>query len=200
MRRLDLDGAGLPDSYATHDPDAIVVDSLSKVLWGGLRIGWIRAPRKHVTALLQSRLRHDLGTAAFDQLVAAEVLRHHRHLFDESVDRLRRQRSAMVDALAAHLPDWDVPVPAGGPNLWVGLPRRASTGLVAAAAEEGLLLTPGPRFTLGAPTAGERHLRLPVTSPEHVSVEAARRLARAWETVVSGRRCAPGGAAVDLIA
>lgn len=200
MRRLDLDGTGLPASYAVHDPDAIVVDSLSKVLWGGLRIGWIRAPRRHVTALLQSRLRHDLGTAAFDQLVAAEVLRHHRHLFDESVQRLRRQRSAMLDALATHLPDWDVPVPPGGPNLWARLPRRASTSLVAAAAEEGLLLTPGPRFTLGAPSAGERHLRLPCTSPEHVSVEAVTRLARAWDTVVSGRRCAPSGARVDLIA
>lgn len=200
MRRLDLAGEGLPASYAAHDPDAIVVDSLSKVLWGGLRIGWIRAPRRHVTALLQSRMRHDLGTAAFDQLVAAEVLRHDQHLFDEAVVRLRRQRAAMVEALAAHLPDWDVPVPPGGPNLWVSLPSRSSSRLVAAAAQEGLLLTPGPRFTLGAPSAGERRLRLPCTSAEHVGVEAVQRLARAWSAVVSGRRCEPTGTRVDLIA
>lgn len=200
MRRLDLAGEGLPASYAAHDPDAIVVDSLSKVLWGGLRIGWIRAPRRHVTALLQSRMRHDLGTAAFDQLVAAEVLRHDQHLFDEAVVRLRRQRAAMVEALAAHLPDWDVPVPPGGPNLWVGLPSRSSSRLVAAAAQEGLLLTPGPRFTLGAPSAGERRLRLPCTSAEHVGVEAVQRLASAWSAVVSGRRCEPTGTRVDLIA
>jgi DNA-binding transcriptional MocR family regulator len=200
MRRLDLAGGGLPPSYAVHDPDAIVVDSLSKILWGGLRIGWIRAPRRHVTALLQSRMRHDLGTAAFDQLVAAEVLRHDHHLFDESVERLRRQRGALVGMLAEGLPDWDVPVPAGGPNLWVGLPSRSSSQLVAAAAQEGLLLTPGPRFTLGAPSAGERHLRIPCTAPEHVAREAVGRLARAWRSVTSGRRCEPAGAAVDLIA
>lgn len=200
MRRLDLSGSGLPTSYATYDPDAIVVDSLSKVLWGGLRIGWIRAPRRRVTALLQSRMRHDLGTAAFDQLVAAEVLRHDHHLFDEQVARLRRQRAVVVDALAERLPDWDVPVPAGGPNLWVTLPSRSSSLLVAAAAQEGLLLTPGSRFTLGAPSAGERHLRLPCTAPEHVGVEAVDRLTRAWASVTSGRRCEPADTTVDLIA
>ena len=200
MRRLDLGGGGLPASYAVHDPDAIVVDSVSKVLWGGLRIGWIRAPRRHVTALLQSRMRHDLGTAAFDQLVVAEVLQHDRHLFDETVDRLARQRAALVEALRLHLPDWHVPVPAGGPNLWATLPSRDSTRLVAAAAQEGLLLTPGPRFTIGAPSAGERHLRLPVTAPVHVADEAVRRLARAWEAVRTGRRCEPSSATVDLIA
>jgi DNA-binding transcriptional MocR family regulator len=200
MRRLDLSGDGLPTSYAAHDPDAIVVDSLSKVLWGGLRIGWIRAPRRHVTALLQSRMRHDLGTAAFDQLVAAEVLRHHTHLFEETVARLRGQRAALVGALSERLPDWEVPVPPGGPNLWVGLPSRSSSLLVAAAAQEGLHLTPGPRFTLGAPSAGERRLRLPCTAPEHVGVEAVERLARAWSVVVSGRRCHTAGPAVDLIA
>lgn len=200
MREIDLVDGGLPPSYATYDPGALVVDSMSKVLWGGLRVGWIRSPHRHVTALLQTRMHHDLGTGAFEQLVLHDVLSEQPELLGEGVNRWRRQRSALVDALREQLPQLDVPVPAGGPNLWVGLPSRFSSRLVAAAAEERLLLTPGPRFVVGAPLAGENRLRLPCIASEHVAVEAVRRLALAWERVEGGGRCEPRPRTVDLIA
>lgn len=199
LRRVNLDGVELPRSYLAHDPSSIVVDSFSKVLWGGLRVGWIRAPHRLVTQLVQARMAQDLGSAAFDQLVVHAMMTDHAHLFDEHLDRMRRQRDVLVDQLRRALPRFHVDAPAGGPSLWVGLPGRTSSRLVAAAEEQGLLLTPGPRFFVGSPTAGERHLRVPVTSPEHVLTEAVARLARAWESVDDVRRPADPRT-IDLIA
>ena len=44
-RRERLGATALPEHYAVHDPAAVLVGSAAKSLWGGLRIGWIRAPR-----------------------------------------------------------------------------------------------------------------------------------------------------------
>ena len=74
MRDLNLDGMDMPRSYASHDPRAVIVDSASKSFWGGLRVGWIRAPHGLVRPLIQERMSQDLGTAAFEQLVLAELL------------------------------------------------------------------------------------------------------------------------------
>ncbi len=57
-----------------YDSRTVLVDSASKVFWGGLRVGWVRAPRDLVMPLIQSRMTLDLGSAAFEQLVLAELL------------------------------------------------------------------------------------------------------------------------------
>ncbi len=47
LRNLPLDETPLPAPIAAHAPDgaSITIGSVSKVLWGGLRVGWIRAAR-----------------------------------------------------------------------------------------------------------------------------------------------------------
>ena len=198
QRDVNLDGIELPPSFGTFDRDAMLVDSASKTFWGGLRVGWIRAPRDLVMPLVQARMTHDLGTAAFEQLVFAEVLQDPEPVLTSALNGFRTQRDHLVDLLATHLPDLAVSPPAGGLSIWAGLPDHNSTRLVAAAREHGLLLTPGPRFFSGAPVAGEAHLRLPYTQAPAVLEDAVHRLAKAYE----GRRAddAPDGPRLDLIA
>ena len=45
IAEVDLDGGPMPLPFAAHDPRAITVGSSSKSHWGGLRTGWVRAPR-----------------------------------------------------------------------------------------------------------------------------------------------------------
>jgi DNA-binding transcriptional MocR family regulator len=198
LRDVNLDGVELPPSFGSFDRDVLLVDSASKTFWGGLRVGWIRAPHDLVMPLVQARMTHDLGTAAFEQLVLAEVLRDPVPVMISALNGFRRQRDHLVDLLATHLPELEVSRPAGGLSLWAGLPEHNSTRLVAAAREHGLLLTPGPRFFTGAPIAGEAHLRLPYTQAPAVLDDAVHRLAKAYE----GRRAddAPDGPRLDLIA
>lgn len=204
LREVNLDGVELPASYAEHDDRALLVDSSSKAYWGGLRVGWIRAPRPMVMPVVQHRMADDLGSSAFEQLVLTELLTEGGQTAAAGRDTLRTARDHLLAELAEHLPEITVPCPAGGLNLWATLPGRMSSRLVAAAARHGLLLTPGPRFVSGPAAVGERHLRLPYTHAPAVQTQAVQRLRAAFDEVTGAAprttSAAPTGDCLDLIA
>lgn len=200
LREVNLDGVTLPPTLAHRNPRTILIGSSSKAYWGGLRVGWIRAPRPAVVPLLQARMMDDLGTSAFDQLVLCELFEDGGQTLAASRSRARAARDHLLGELATQLPDFRTTCPAGGLNLWLTLPERVSTSLVADSTDHQLMLTAGSRFFPGAPAAGERHLRLPYTHPHEVLTEAVRRLALAWECVASGTATAGTKPTMDLIA
>ncbi len=200
LRDVNLDGIVLPPTLAHHNPSAILIGSSSKAYWGGLRVGWIRAPRPAVMPLLQARMMDDLGTSAFDQLVLCELLEDGGQTLAASRSRARAARDHLLGELATQLPGVRTTCPAGGLNLWLTLRERVSTPLVAHSTDHQLMLTAGPRFFPGAPAAGERHLRLPYTHTHEVLTEAVRRLALAWSCVASGTATAGTAPPIDLIA
>ena len=200
LRDVNLDGIAMPPVFASYDPRAILIGSSSKSYWGGLRVGWLRAPQSSVVPLLQARMMDDLGSSAFDQLVLCELLEDGGQTLAASRARSRAARDHLLEQLAIQLPQIRATCPAGGLNLWLTLPERVSTPLVADGTDHGLLLTAGSRFFPGAPAAGERHLRLPFTQSHEVLTEAVRRLALAWECVSSGTATAGTAPAIDMIA
>lgn len=183
LRELNLDGVDLPPVFATYDPRAMLIGSSSKAYWGGLRVGWIRAPREAVMPLVQARMMDDLGSSAFDQLVLSELLVEGGQTAAAGRARLRAARDHLLSELARELPEVKAACPAGGLSLWVTLPERMSSRLTSAAAHHGLLLTPGPRFFSHPGTAGERHLRLPYNQSHETMTEAVVRLRRAYDDV-----------------
>lgn len=185
LREMNLDGIELPPVFATYNPRALMIGSSSKSFWGGLRVGWIRAPKAAVMPIIQARMMDDLGSSAFDQLVFAELLAEGGQTAAAGRARLRAARDHLLAELARELPDVKAPCPPGGLNLWVTLPGRMSSRLTTAASRHGLLLTPGPRFFTHAGSAGERHLRLPYTQSHETLTEAVQRLRLAYEDVVT---------------
>lgn len=183
LRDINLDGVELPPSFATYDSRTILVDSASKVFWGGLRVGWVRAPRDLVMPLIQSRMMLDLGSAAFEQLVVAELLVEGGQTAAAGRATLRAGRDHLLGELATELPEIETSCPPGGLSLWLTLPDRISSQLTAAAARHRLLLTPGPRFFTRAGSAGEKHLRMPYTQSAATLTEAVRRLRDAYDEV-----------------
>lgn len=201
LRDVNVSGVPMPEPYATHDPRAIVVGSAAKSLWGGLRIGWIRAPRSLVPKLVQERLIRDLGTAALDQLVVATALEDGEILPAGRAADLRLRRDALIEAVGRRLPDWQLNRPDGGLSVWATLPDPVSSELAVAADAEGLTLTPGPRFFPTHPALGESRLRLPFVLPPQQLDDAVARLARAWDRVGAGHASGTRDPdAVDLIA
>jgi DNA-binding transcriptional MocR family regulator len=187
LRELNLDGIELPPVFAAYDPRALLIGSSSKSYWGGLRVGWIRAPRDAVMPLVQARMMDDLGSSAFDQLVLSELLVEGGQTAAAGRARLRAARDHLLAELARELPEVRATCPAGGLSLWVTLPGRMSSRLTTAAARRGLLLTPGPRFFTRAGTAGERHLRLPYNQSHETLTEAVVRLRAAYDDVTGTR-------------
>jgi DNA-binding transcriptional MocR family regulator len=195
MVDLPLDGQPMPAPFAVYSPDAVTVGSLSKPYWGGIRVGWVRAPAPMMDTLFRSRLSLDLGTPLLEQLVALDLLEHGATLLEDRRVQLRASRDAALAALATHLPEWQVRKPGGGLSLWCELPadRAHSSDLVPYAAGRDVVIVPGPSF---APEGGlDRFLRIPYTAAPHVLADAIARIAQAWRsTPVGDPRRTPGRA------
>ena len=71
---LALEGQEMPRPFAAYAPDTITIGSASKSFWGGLRLGWLRAPHARMDALTQARLGLDLGAPVLEQLVLTRLL------------------------------------------------------------------------------------------------------------------------------
>ncbi|MEW2415391.1 PLP-dependent aminotransferase family protein [Streptomyces sp. NPDC046866] len=183
MADLVLDGAA-QEPFAVHMPTAISIGSVSKSIWGGLRIGWIRAAPSLLERVVQARPATDLGTPVVEQLATAVLLNEDRTRRPEALCRLREQRDALGQALAAHLPHVRAPQPSGGMTLWATFPEPVASRLAAIAPDHGVTIAAGPRFGIGG--AFERNVRLPYALPPDRLALAVRRLARAEAALTRG--------------
>ncbi|MBZ5737148.1 MocR-like transcription factor YczR [Nocardioides mangrovi] len=178
---LALEGQEMPRPFACFAPDTITVGSASKSFWGGLRLGWIRAPREQMERLTQARVSLDLGAPVLEQLVLARLLADASAILAANRERLREQRDALATAVAASLPDWGFHLPTGGLALWCRLPGTHGTALAAEAERRGVIIAPGPVFA--AEGGLDTFVRIPWTRPVDELTEAVRRIADAWAVV-----------------
>lgn len=182
---LDLRPSGPPvlpcAAHAPREDDVVTVGGLSKIAWGGLRLGWVRAGRDHATRIRRRLARTQIAPPVMEQLIAVEVLDAIEEIRAVRVGELRERRDHLAAELARELPHWRFTVPDGGLMLWCDVGADVSTALTAHASRHGLVLAPGPRF--GAGHAFEDRLRIPFTHPEPVLTEAVRRLRRTADEV-----------------
>jgi DNA-binding transcriptional MocR family regulator len=180
MAELDIDRASAALPMAAYGA-AVLIGSIGKTLWGGLRVGWIRAERQLIQALARQRSAGDLGTPMLDQLVVKNLLEDYDTVLDVRRAQLREGRDHLELALAEAFPEWTVPHVDGGLTTWVNLGTPVSSQLVLAARNEGLLLAAGPRFGLDG--AFERFLRIPIGYSPAETDRAVTALAAAWGVV-----------------
>jgi DNA-binding transcriptional MocR family regulator len=176
---LDFD-ADPPPPLAGYAPDGpvISVGSLSKQVWGGLRIGWIRTSPQLVGKLARRKAVADLGGPVLGQLAAALLLPHLAELRRRRRAELRARHDHLCAALRAELPGWRFRPAAGGQTLWVHLPAGDGTSFAQLALRHGVAVLPGA--ALDPTDASDACLRLPFLHPPEVLTEGVRRLAAAW--------------------
>ncbi|MEV4935884.1 MULTISPECIES: PLP-dependent aminotransferase family protein [unclassified Sphingobium] len=178
MAAMGLDNMP-PPPVAVHDPSGrqvITLGSASKIFWGGLRVGWIRADPQTVAALGRLRTTMDMASPVVEQLAVAHLIDGDEGLGPRAA-MLRGRRDHLLALIERHLPHWRAESPAGGLSLWAELPRGEATALAAIAESHGVRVAPGPRF--GVSGAFERFLRLPFTLPEEQLTMGVERLAEA---------------------
>lgn len=173
-------GAEPPAPIAAFAPRAAVfsVGSLSKLFWGGLRVGWLRGPRALVARLTRFKVAADLSGSLPCQLLATRLLARR----DEVARMRRRESRRRYDRLAAllreSLPEWSFSEPAGGLTLWARLPTPSAEELARVALRHGVSIVPGP---VHSPSHGfADRVRLPFVMDEAALGEGIARLARAW--------------------
>jgi len=192
---LNLDRPEMPPPAASFAiGPTITIGSLSKAVWGGLRIGWVRAEPPMIHRLVAERARTDMASPLFEQLVATRTLERLDEILTERRRMIRIRRAALTRALDERLPAWRFRSPSGGLFLWAELPAPLSTSLSLAASRRGVQLTPGPRFA----AAGllERYLRLPFTLPP----EQLERVVEILAALSPGEIGEPPGRALEYVA
>ncbi|MDU0326050.1 PLP-dependent aminotransferase family protein [Microbacterium sp. KSW2-21] len=169
-----------------HDSDHVIhVNTFTKTLGPGLRLGWVVLPERLIPDAVALRSRQDSHSSTFVQGVVAELLTGDASLFDRVLGRARDLYRSRAHVLAAELSAsgfFDVAVPDGGLFLWPRLTddRIDADRLAADASAEGVEYQRGSFFASGPGTDADRHLRLAYgDTSEELLREAAARLARA---------------------
>jgi DNA-binding transcriptional MocR family regulator len=165
-------------AFAPKNAEVFTIGSVSKAVWGGLRIGWIRAPRPLAERLARHKALADLGSPVIDQALTARLL---PRLHDMTAERARLatgRRKLMGQLLTERLPEWTWEEPEGGSALWVRLPDTDARMFAQVALRHGVEVVAGRAMD---PT-GEHddHLRVPFSYPAEVMSDAVDRLAGAW--------------------
>jgi DNA-binding transcriptional MocR family regulator len=175
-----------PQPLRARDRDGLViyVGTFSKILFPGLRLGWVVAPAPVIERLQLAKQLADLHTSP---VIQAAVHRFcEQRLLDRHVARMTaeygRRRAELLAALRRHMPagvSWTEP--RGGFSLLLTLPPGLSAvALLSAAARRGVSFTPGSLFF--ADGRGEETLRLSFSMvPARRIDEGIRRLTAALQ-------------------
>lgn len=186
--------ASPPPPLAALSTRVVAIGSVSKLLWGGLRIGWIRADEPLRTSLLAHKAALNLACGGLSQAITAQLL--------TAIDGewLTAHRSALVQRrdhlfglLAAHLPAWRAGLPSAGLSLWAQLPLDNVDAFAHAAARHGVNIAAGSTVCLD----GQHYdgIRLSFAEPLGTLDLAVERLAAAWEDHSQNLAAAPAPAA-----
>jgi DNA-binding transcriptional MocR family regulator len=166
---------------AAESPLVITVGSAAKVLWGGLRVGWIRTAAPLVRRMGALRAATDLGGPVLEQLLATRLVDDLEPIVRARRAELATARDHLLGRLGEAFPGWRPSRPSGGLSLWVDLGAPVSSRLVGAARRQDVLLAAGPRFGLAG--AFERYLRVPYSLRRDRVEPALERLLAAWHTL-----------------
>ena len=162
-----------------YQGNVIQVNTFSKVLAPGLRVGWIVGPTPVIRKLVLAKQGADLHTSMLNQMIAYELLQ--AGFLEEHLPRLRalyrQRRDAMLAALETYFPasaHWTHPQ--GGLFLWVTLPEHVdSTALLKEMPTSRVTFIPGTAFHPNGGGTNTMRLSFSNVTPERIE-EGIKRL------------------------
>lgn len=187
-------GVSPPPPLAALSTRVVAIGSVSKLMWGGLRIGWIRADEPLRTSLLAHKAALNLAVSAVSEMITAQLLAAldtawlaaHR-------SALAQRRNHLARLIALHLPAWRTELPSAGLSLWAQLPLGSADAFEHAAARHGVNVAAGSTMCLDGQHCG--YIRLSFAEPFGTLDLAVERLAAAWEDHTQNLAASPAARA-----
>jgi len=159
----------------------ILLNTFSKILAPGLRIGVVIAHEKIVRKIVMAKQAADLCSPALTQRMTARFLQRYDILekIKPSIDLYRRKKNTMLKALEenfGHMEGVKWSKPEGGLFIWFTLPERYDTmEMFDIAVEKKIFYVPGKAFRVKAVKCSAMRLSF-CLPPEEKIVEGVRRL------------------------
>ena len=177
---LAFDG-NRPGSIAslTTSPRTLTIGSLSKSVWGGLRIGWLRASPGVADRAVRAKVAQDLGLSAAGQLLGLRALDALPDIVQMRRAQLQTRAAVLRSRLNELLPQWNVPAPLGGLSLWVDMGDADAELYAQHALRRGVSVSPGVNHC--ADGGGHGHARIAFSRDTETLLLAAERLQEAWD-------------------
>lgn len=164
-----------------YQGQVVQLNTFSKVLAPGLRVGWVVGPVPVIHKLVLAKQGADLHTATLNQMITYELLSE--GFLEEHLPLLRaryhQRRDTMLTALAEYFPataHWTYPQ--GGLFLWVTLPEGVdTTALLQAISTYRVAFVPGVAFHANRSGANTMRLSFSNATPERIE-EGIKRLGK----------------------
>ncbi|HTX71194.1 MAG TPA: PLP-dependent aminotransferase family protein [Rectinemataceae bacterium] len=172
-REVNFTGATLPSIWTLAGGEGVILlKTFSKMLFPGMRLGWIAAGQPWMDKLIMLKQSVDLCTASFTQFIVADYLREGRmrDTIARAIDCYRPKKDAMLAALGSAMPAgtrWSRPY--GGMFLWVELPAGiGAESMFERAAGRGVVYVKGRQFHCDGSGAGTLRLNYSFPSVEQI--------------------------------
>lgn len=130
-RELRYIGETIPSIWnLANGQNVIMLKTFSKILFPGMRMGWIVAEPEVIDKFILVKQSVDLCTPCFTQLILAEYIQ--KGLMKKTIERAKKcykpKLETMLTSLRKYMPDnvnWSQPK--GGMFLWIKLPEHIDT-------------------------------------------------------------------------
>ena len=156
------------------------------MLWGGLRLGFVRAPEPVALRFARVKATHDLGSSVVSQLLAERLLASPglTAFLANRRAKLQGRYAVLARALRDALPDWTWIEPDGGLSVWVRLPGPFAGSFAQVALRHGVAVATADALSVTGAHADR--IRLSFAGPPDDLREGVARLAAAWADLAPG--------------
>jgi len=173
-RELSFTGEVLPSLWTLAGGQGVLMmKTFSKMLFPGMRMGWLAAEPYLIDKLVMLKQSVDLCTPSFNQLILAEYIKQGKmkETIEKAIRCYKPKCEAMLKAMDKYMPEqvnWSKPT--GGMFLWVQLPKEIDTKEIFMTAIEHNVA-----YVIGRPfhcdNSGANAMRLNYSFPSIVQIE-----------------------------
>ncbi len=164
---LRYDGKSIPTLKALDQYGYVIyLGTFSKIMFPGLRIGWVAATLPVIRQYTLMKQMADLHTNSLGQWIMDDLIR--RGVFAKRIATLKKENCKCRDIMAHALKEYGHPelewaIPEGGLYFWCRLPENVNpTSLVAKANDKHVVFVPGNIFY--SQNGGQNYIRLSFAS------------------------------------